>query len=128
MKRKRPKGREIRFPASEVRKFIRQLNTLVVSLDRLGSSYYDDPARHAAELERFFVEAAAFRILARMRGSLADAYESGMSQPEIRRFEGQAGTWRVWNFKDRMGPIGRRRYAAHLRRLRHYAGSKARRA
>src|SRR5882672_7600858 len=77
--------RHIPIPAKDVRRLLRDINLLVVSFDRLGSAFHDDPQRLAIETDKFLSEVNAFKMLARMRRVLTDAYESGLTKKEILR-------------------------------------------
>ena len=66
----------IKLPAADVGKMIKDLSLLIVSMDRIGSTYNDDPKQHAVEMDKDFSNVKAFKLLARTRGILSEAYDA----------------------------------------------------
>lgn len=93
------KERKIQLRRSDVSRLISDLNLLVVSLDRLGSAFYDDPNRHAMEMDKFLRQVFAFRILAKARGLLCKSYESQLGRAEMQRLEERLEKVKVWGEK-----------------------------
>lgn len=103
-------ARTITLSATDVEKIINDLSLLVVSMDRIGSTYYDRPRRLAVEFERFMQSAKAFKLLARARGILTEAYNSQSPEAEIDRSEEEAENlpyWQPRKKKARKGTKGR---------------------
>jgi hypothetical protein len=88
--------KQIQLSADHVRTFLRDLEVLVVSLDRLGSAFHDKPERLAIETDKFFSAVHAFKRLARMRRVLSEAYDSQSSMAEIARLEKNLERIRLW--------------------------------
>jgi hypothetical protein len=86
----------IRLKASDVRRCLRDLEILVVSYDRLGSAFHDDPDKLAIEADAFLSEVDGVRTLARMRGILSEAYESQRGRTEMMRLERRLEKMKVW--------------------------------
>lgn len=82
----------------DVETLIRDLNLLVVSLDRLGSTF-DDPGRHALEVDKFLHDVFAFRMLTKGRRVLCQAYESQLGNAAMRRFEERLEKVKIWGEK-----------------------------
>jgi hypothetical protein len=93
------KEQYIRLRRREVQGLIRDLNLLVVSLDRLGSTFFDDPTRLAFEKDKFLKEVFAFKMLAKARSVLWVAYESQLGRAEMERFEERLENVKVWGEK-----------------------------
>jgi hypothetical protein len=93
------KQQNIRLRRRDVEKVLRDLNVLVVSFDRLGSAFCDNPARHAVEMDKFLRDVFAFKILAKARTILCVAYESQLGRAEMERFEERLEKLKVWGEK-----------------------------
>ena len=94
---KTKKKKFIRIRAKDAKSICKNLATLVVSFDRLGSAHYDDLHGLAMETAKFLRDVHAFKMLSRMRRVLCDAYESGMTEAELQRWYGwleKAETWK----------------------------------
>jgi hypothetical protein len=89
----------IRLRRRDVETLIRDLNLLVVSSDRLGSTFYDDPARLAIETDKFLEDVLAFKRLTKGRRILCKAYESQLGRTEMERFEERLEKVKVWGEK-----------------------------
>lgn len=73
----------IKLAASDVKRLIKDLGLLVVSMDRIGSTYYDDPERQAAEMDKYFSNVKAFKLLSRARATLSKAYRSQSVKADV---------------------------------------------
>lgn len=93
--------RTIAISATDVEKIIYDLSLLVVSMDRLGSTYYDKPRLLTQENEKFMQKAKAFRLLAQARRILSEAYYSQSSEVEIARLEEKAEVLPYWELRRR---------------------------
>lgn len=91
--------KNIQLSVHDVRILIRDLNVLVVSFDRLGSTFHDNPERHAVEMDKFLSDIFAFRMLAKARGVLCEAYESQLGRAEMLRLEDRLEKMKVWGEK-----------------------------
>ena len=60
----------------------RQLDVVVVSLDRLGSAYHDDPERLRDATDAFIRTWHVFQRLAFARRLLSEALDQGLSEEE----------------------------------------------
>jgi hypothetical protein len=77
---------------------IKELSLIVVSLDRLGSTYYNRPRKRDAQTTRFLKSIRLFKVLAQMRG-LSEAYNSQTAEAAIRRLEQKAEELGYWKEK-----------------------------
>ncbi|HEX3798871.1 MAG TPA: hypothetical protein VH413_09230 [Verrucomicrobiae bacterium] len=93
------KGRTITLSATSVEKIINDLSLLVVSMDRIGSTYYNKPRKQALELDNFLAEINAFKRLAQARGVLSEAYENQSSKLLVTRSEEKAEALPYWRCK-----------------------------
>jgi hypothetical protein len=91
--------RTIVLVATDVEKIINDLSLLVVSMDRIGSSYHDKPRKHALEVDKFLLEVKAFELLAKARGILTEAYNAQSSEAEVARSEEEAESLPYWKYK-----------------------------
>jgi len=91
--------RTITLAASDVNSMINDLSLIVVSMDHMGSTYYDSPRKLAQESEKFLQKIKAFKILARMRGVLEEAYESQSPKAEVLQMEEEAEKLPYWHWK-----------------------------
>ena len=91
--------RTIELAATDVEKIINDLSLLVVSMDRIGSSYPDKPRKHALEMDKFLLEVKAFKVLAKARGILTEAYDAQSSEAEVARAEEEAESLPYWQYK-----------------------------
>ena len=87
--------RTIKLSATDVETIIKDLSLLVVSLDRMGSTYYKNRNQRAIALDEF-MDANLFKLLARDRGILDEAYDSQSSKADIARLEEEAETLPYW--------------------------------
>ena len=88
--------KKIQLAENDVVAVLRDLEVLVVSFDRIGSEFSDDPQRHAIETDKFLFETFAFKKLARMRRILSDAYDAQRSKAAVRRLEERLEKTKVW--------------------------------
>ena len=87
---------------------VKDLNLLVVSFDRLGSAFYDDPKQHAIEMSKFLQGVRAFKRLAKGRRVLLDAYKSQLGIAASERFVARLQKIKVWGEKGFRGAGGRK--------------------
>ena|ERR1700733_5973910 len=66
--------KQIKLDASDVRSMIKDLSLIVVSLDRIGSTYYNKPKKRMVEKEKYFNKIFIFKLVSRARGILSTAY------------------------------------------------------
>lgn len=92
----KPKRKFVRLPLNDVRRLLQDLECLVVSLDRLGSAFYDDPEKLALESESFLQKVRAFRKLARMRDALWVACDAQLTKTDIDRIEKSLENVTIW--------------------------------
>lgn len=90
----------ISLPALEVKEMIKDLSVIVVSLDRIGSAYYDNPRKRAVELSGF-LDVDKFKRLARIRGILSEAYDSQSTKADVMRLEEEAENLPYWQSKQK---------------------------
>jgi hypothetical protein len=90
------KEKQIQLSANSVKVLLRDLDLLVVSLDRIGSTFSQDRLKLAVELEKFFSDFNAFKRLARMRKVLCEAYDAQSQKADIERLEAQLDRQKVW--------------------------------
>ena len=88
----------ITLPASEVAEIIKALSIVVVSLDRIGSTFYDDPSQRAVAKGEFF-DSKVFKRLARARGTLSKAFHSKSARADIAKLEDEAESLPYWQHK-----------------------------
>lgn len=88
--------RTVKLSAENVEIIIKELSLIVVSLDRIGSNYHDDPERHARETGKFLSKINAFKRLARARAILAKAYSSQSTEREVADLEESAEELVYW--------------------------------
>jgi len=93
------KEQNIQLSRRDVERLIRHLNILVVSFDRLGSTFHNDPKRHALETDKFLHQVFAFKILAKARSLLCEAYELQLGREEMERLEDRLEKVKVWGEK-----------------------------
>ena len=86
----------IRLKASDVRRCLRDLEILVVSYDRLGSAFHDDPDKLAIESDRFFSRIDGFKKLALIRTVLSKAYNSQSTKAEVKRLDEFLEAVEIW--------------------------------
>lgn len=98
MKRIVRKG-TIEIRRRDVETMIHDLSLVVVSLDRLGSTYYNRPRKLDAETIRFLNSVKLFRRLARIRGVLSEAYNVQTSKAAVRRLEEKGEKLAYWKEK-----------------------------
>jgi hypothetical protein len=91
--------RMIKFKATDVEKMIKGLSLLVVSIDRIGSADFDDPKQGDVEMLEYFRTVKAFKMLARMRGVLTEAYDSQSTRADVYRCEESGERLRYWKQK-----------------------------
>ncbi len=91
--------RTIALAATDVEKIINDLSLIVVSMDRIGSSYHDEPRKHALEIDKFLLDVKAFKLLAKARGILTEAYNAQSSRAEVARSEEEAESLPYWQYK-----------------------------
>jgi hypothetical protein len=89
----------IKLRRQDVYKLIRDLNVLVVSLDRIGSAFFDDPTQQACATDKFLRDVLAFKLLAKARRMLCEAYESQLGGTEMERLEERLDKVKVWGEK-----------------------------
>jgi len=89
--------RVIELSASDVEELIRDLSLLIVSMDRIGSTYCDDPKRRAVEMHKYFSKIKAFKLLARSRAVLSVAYDSQSAKADVLRLEESAEKMPYWH-------------------------------
>jgi hypothetical protein len=90
----------IKVDASAVRKMIMDLSLLAVSMDRLGSTYYNRPQKRIVEQEKYFYKIKAFKLLARTRGILSAAYNNQSNKADIMSLEEKAEDLPYWKWPD----------------------------
>jgi len=88
--------RYIKLPASDVRKLIKDLSLFVVSMDRIGSTFYDDEKQREIEEYRYFSRIRAFKILAKARRILSEAYDSQSPKVDVRQLDDEAENLPYW--------------------------------
>jgi hypothetical protein len=88
----------ISLPATKVAEMIKDLSVVVVSLDRIGSSFYDDPKQREVELAKFF-DSKVFKRLSGTRGTLSEAFNSQSAKSDITRLEDEAESLPYWQHK-----------------------------
>lgn len=88
--------RTVELSVSDVEQAIRDLSLLVVSLDRIGSAYHDDPVQRVAAAGKYFEEIKAFKILAGIRGRLDEAYGNQRPKDDVTRLEESAENLPYW--------------------------------
>jgi hypothetical protein len=86
----------IKLPARSVEKLINDLSLLIVSMDHIGSTYYDDPKRRAFEKDKYFSQVGAFKRLAQARAILTKAYNSQSAKADVLRSEERAESLPYW--------------------------------
>ena len=86
----------IKLPAKSVEKLINDLSLLIVSMDHIGSTYYDDPKQQALEMDKYFSKVKAFKILAGARSILSIAYDSQSTKADVLRLEESAEKLPYW--------------------------------
>lgn len=91
--------RTISLAASDVEKMIKDLNLLVVSMDRIGSTDFSNASQGDTEMGRYFQEIKAFRILAGARRILSEAYDSQSSKKEVAKLDNAAETFPFWKLR-----------------------------
>ena len=89
----------IKLSDADVRRFLKGLEILVVSFDRLGSTFRDDPVRLAIETDRFLSEANAFKILSTMRKTLWEACDSQKTKAQVNQLEKSLEKVNIWRQK-----------------------------
>jgi hypothetical protein len=89
----------IKLAASDVRKMIKELSLLVVSMDRIGSTDFDDQQQGDTEMRKYFQGVKAFRMLARMRAILSMAYDSQSTKAEVLNLEESCEKGPYWTRK-----------------------------
>lgn len=89
----------IALPATKVAEMIKDLSIVVVSLDQIGSTFYDDPKQRAVELEKFFCP-MIFKRLARTRGTLSEAFNSQSTKSDVSRLEDEAESLPYWKYNN----------------------------
>jgi hypothetical protein len=87
----------IKLPARSVEMLINDLSLLIVSMDHIGSAYYDDPKLQALEMDKYFSQVCAFKRLAQARAILTKAYNSQSSKADVLRSEQSAESLPYWN-------------------------------
>ncbi|HEX3627407.1 MAG TPA: hypothetical protein VH280_18530 [Verrucomicrobiae bacterium] len=92
-------GKTIKLPAKNVEKIINDLSLLIVSMDQIGSTYYDDPKQQALEMDKYFSQVNAFKKLAQARGILTKAYNSQSTKADVLRSETRRGELAVLETK-----------------------------
>jgi len=92
------------LPARDVEKIINDLSLVVVSMDRIGTTYHDKPRLLASEMEKFMCDAKAFKLLAQARGILTEAYNNQSSEEDITRSEQKGETLPYWEPKKSIRP------------------------
>jgi hypothetical protein len=84
---------EVTVPREQLAEVARDLNTLVVSLDRIGSGFADDPRGFERALADFVVEWRVFARLARARRIVGDAVLGPNPSPEEEESLGSGPVW-----------------------------------
>ena len=75
---------------------IKSLSLIVVSMDHIGSTYYNKPRKLAAA-ERTFLENINLTVrLAQIRGILCTAYNSQSGETDIARLESEGEGLPYW--------------------------------
>ncbi len=83
---------------------LRDLNELVVSLDRIGSAYPRMPdAEWDAALSSFVVEWHVFRKLARARSVLSEPFSTELGPDDMDELEREMKDLRYWSLSSRSG-------------------------
>jgi len=78
---------------------IKNLSLLVVSIDRIGSTDFDDPKQGAVEMRKYFQKVNAFRILAGARRILSEAYDSQSKRADVYGLEQAGEKLPYWELK-----------------------------
>jgi hypothetical protein len=92
------KSKKIKLSQTAVEKMIKDLSLLVVSSDRIGSTDFDDPKQGDVEMQKYFRKINVFKILAGIRGTLSEAYNSQSTKADVLRLEEEAERLPYWNF------------------------------
>lgn len=87
---------KIKLRPRDVEALLLDLEQLVVSFDRLGSEFHEDPERLAIETDKFLSDINAFKKLARMRQVLIEAYDAQSTTNDISNLEKRLGKARIW--------------------------------
>ena len=91
--------RTIALSAVDVEKIIHDLSLLIVSMDRIGSTFHNKPKRQATELDQYFLEVNAFKRLAKARAILDEAYSNQSSEADVLRSEEEGEALPYWQNK-----------------------------
>lgn len=97
----------IKLQARSVEKVINDLSLLIVSMDRIGSTYYNDPKQRALEKDKYFSQVNAFKKLAHARAILTKAYNSQSAKADVLRSEQGAESLPYWNPDKRETQVSR---------------------
>jgi hypothetical protein len=76
-------------------KILADLELIVVSLDRIGTSTGDDTEGRMRAAE-FLEDEGVFRRLAHARRVLSDVFDAGASSETVRKFEARLARLRYW--------------------------------
>lgn len=90
------KTKKITLRAADVKTIIKDLSVVVVSMDHIGSTYYNAPRECAMELGKF-LDPRVFRRLARARGILSKAFNSQCEKSEVLQLEQEAENLPYWH-------------------------------
>ena len=86
----------IKISASEIESIIKSLSLIVVSIDHMGSAYYNKPKQLANEEQKFFEKINLTITLAQIRGLLSEAYNSQSIEADITKLEKEAEELSYW--------------------------------
>ena len=89
----------IELKRREAESMISDLNLIVVSLDRIGSTYRRQPRQLNAETTRFLKSIKLFKRLTQMRRILSEAYNAQTSETAVLRMEEKAEKLGYWKEK-----------------------------
>jgi hypothetical protein len=91
--------RTIKLSASGVESMIKDLSLIVVSMDHMGSTYYNRPRQLELEKIKYFRKIKAWNLLSQMRGVLSEAYDSQSTKAEELSLEDEAEKLPYWKWK-----------------------------
>ncbi|MDM8525552.1 hypothetical protein QUF80_19455 [Desulfococcaceae bacterium HSG8] len=96
--------RKFVFDRKDLVGILRDLNLIVVSLDRIGSVYNDlDEDEHNALLADFITDRDVFRKLASMRSVLSEPFSG---EPDSDEMEKEMENLEYWSYEDRASSRG----------------------